>query len=136
MKVLCKYAENADVPQSIRHNNALPTSRFDVVVGRKYTVFGLAIFARRLHFLIDPDDACRPNWYPPELFEVMDGRVPNSWVFDFYPEGYSDDLGAICGYGNLVNDPEHFNALAEREPDALAVFARYKEWLRTNDTDR
>lgn len=126
MKVLCKYLANKDVPAVEMTNASFASTVFDVVVGREYVVHGQAIFAARLMYLIDPDDACRPNWYPPELFEVSDGSVPASWKFAFYGGQYMNDLGAVWGYEELVANADHFNGLAERDPAALLSFARQK----------
>jgi hypothetical protein len=130
MKVLCKYSANKDVPSAAVTNTGLPTTVFDVVVGREYVVYAQAIFASRLLYLIDPDESCRPNWYPPELFEITDGSIPASWKFAFYAGQFINDLGAIWGYEELISNDDHFNGLAERDAAALEHFARLK--LRIN----
>ena len=126
MICLCKYARNSDIPSDIRSNDNLLTALFDVRVGEKYDIFGQAIFNKKLLYLIDPDDASKPNWYPAELFEMVDGTLPETWEFDCFPDQFGSDLGAIWGYRELVCDPDHFNELAERTPDALLIFANYK----------
>lgn len=126
MKVLCKYSRNQDVPVRLRGGANLETAVFDLNVGREYVVHGQALFGTRLMYLIDPSENCRPNWYPTELFEVSDGAVPGGWMFMVFENEYFDDLGAIWGYEELVTDPHHFNSLVERDPNALAIFARQK----------
>ncbi len=96
-------------------------TRFDVSVGAGYPVHGMAIFERGLIVLVK-DETGRPNWYPVELFEVVDGTLPADWRFATRDEGASG-MQAIWGYPELVDDPGHKDALIEREPDALAVFA-------------
>jgi hypothetical protein len=135
MLVSCKYNSNASVPDLERVNGNLLTAKFDIMIGKHYIVFGQVLFARKLMYLVDPDEMTRPNWYPAELFDVVDGTIPNSWQFSYYAYGYSEDLGAIWGYDNLVSDPNHFNALSEREPEALLVFARQKMALLADERD-
>src|ERR1051325_911238 len=109
MVIVCKYAINSEVPDSIRFNDDLKTARFDLIVGQTYFVYGQMIFRRKVQYLLDPDDSFKPSWYPAELFSVEDRSVPDYWQFDFFPEQFGDDLGAIWGYEELVRNPEHFN---------------------------
>lgn len=126
MKVLCKYSDNKSVPPAARTNIDLDSAVFDVVVGQEYIVYGQSIFAARLLYLIDPDEDSRPNWYPPELFEISDGSVPPSWKFAFCSGQYLDGVGAIWGYEELVANAGHLDGLWERDPAALLSFARQK----------
>lgn len=126
MKVLCLYRLNSDVPEALRLNSNFTAAEYDLVVGRVYDVFGQAIFEGRLIYLVDPESACKPNWYPAELFDVVDRMLPASWKFAFFGRHYLNDLGAIWGYADLVEEPDHFNALAERHSEALRVFERQK----------
>ncbi|MBL7498707.1 hypothetical protein [Frankia nepalensis] len=56
-----------------------------------------------------------------EMFEVVDSRLPPGWLFTSYPN--SDFLQAIWGYGELVMDEFHYDALLEREENALMIFS-------------
>ncbi|RJQ76071.1 phosphoribosylaminoimidazole synthetase [Amycolatopsis panacis] len=96
-------------------------TRFEVKVGTKYPVYGMSMFNRGLTALIRGETE-RPNWYPIELFEVVDGGLPAKWRFATRDEGESWTQ-AIWGYPELVDDPGHADALIEREVEALTVFA-------------
>ena len=59
----------------------------------------------------------------------MGWRIPSGWRFGLEPgiRATSGDLWsepgvAAWGYPELVNDPDHVNALFERDPAELAVF--------------
>ncbi|WP_120026865.1 hypothetical protein [Amycolatopsis panacis] len=62
------------------------------------------------------------NWFPIELFEVVDGALPANWRFATRDEGETG-LQAIWGYPELVDDPSYNEDLVEREAPAAAVFA-------------
>jgi len=126
MKCVCKFSRNSDVPVEIRANSNPESTQFDVVVGQTYDIYGQCVFSQRVRYLIDPERNSKPNWNPAELFEIADGSVSSEWEFQFFPEGFKDDLGAIWGYPELVRDAQHFNDLAERESHALLIFAQRK----------
>ena len=126
MKCMCKFSRNGDVPVEIRVNCNAESTQFDVVVGQVYDIYGQCVFSQRVSYLIDPEKLSKPNWYPAELFEIVDGTISPKWEFQFFPEGFTNDLGAIWGYPELVHDSQHFNDLAERESRALLIFAQRK----------
>ncbi len=96
-------------------------AKFSLVVGKDYPAHGMAMYKRGLIVLVQAETGS-PKWYPVELFEVVDGTLPADWRFATRDEG-ATGTQAIWGYPELVDDPGHKDALIEREPDALAVFA-------------
>lgn len=126
MMCLCKYSKYGDVPSEEKSTDAMDGVVYDIVVGTKYTIYGQSIFKGRLKYLIDPQDNSHPNWYPAELFDILDGSPGLNWEFQYFPRDARDDLGALWGYRELVHNVEHFNNLAEREDAALLDFARQK----------
>ncbi|WP_173142061.1 hypothetical protein [Kibdelosporangium persicum] len=96
---------------------------FEVTVGETYPVYGISMFNRGLTLLLR-DDTGKPNWQPIELFEVVDGRLPDGWKFATRDQGEAYTQ-AIFGYPRLVDDEGHEEALIEREPDAMRVFLDY-----------
>ena len=97
-------------------------SAFQITPGDSYEVHGLALFNGGLIVLLK-DAAASPNWYPIDLFDTVDGSLPANWKFSLR-EGGEDGLQALIGYQRLVDDPSHFEALIEREPNALEFFNR------------
>jgi hypothetical protein len=83
-----------------------------------------------LFYLVDPQENCRPNWYPAELFDVTEAEIPNDWCFGFFPYARIDDLSAIWGYEELVKNEDHFNGIAEREAPHLNLFFIAREKTR------
>ena len=69
------------------------------------------------------DDARRPDWYPLELFEVVDGSIPSDWMFALREEG-EKGTQAVWGHPRLVGDPELDDALADQDPDVQVIFWR------------
>jgi hypothetical protein len=105
-----------------------PRSEFHVTIGGKYQVFGIAFWRSTLNLLLK-DDTALPNWYPLDLFEVTDPSVSPSWKFaSFASEGW--DLEAVLGYEDLLS-PRHYEALLERDEDALRIFANEVTRLET-----
>jgi hypothetical protein len=103
---------------------------YHVSIGKEYQVFAMGLWHSVLILLLI-DDTNKPNWYGIELFSVADGHVPANWQFS---TSTANEAGveAIWGYERLVSDPQHYEALIERDPAALEAFAEEK--LRMSDT--
>ncbi|MEV5901011.1 hypothetical protein [Streptomyces sp. NPDC052127] len=92
----------------------------EVTAGLSYPVAGMSIYAGVVMVLIR-DDAQLPGWYPMEMFDVRDPRMPSHWLFAKYPG--SEYLQALWGYEELINDEFHYDALLERDNGALVIFS-------------
>ena len=102
---------------------------FNLELGQPYVVLGLGIFETVLLALVC-DETRRPNWLPIGLFDFEGTVLPADWEF-----AVVDGLGASggdasnrwvarWGYPELVRDDRHSDALIERDPHALEIFAR------------
>ncbi|WP_069814759.1 hypothetical protein [Streptomyces sp. TP-A0874] len=93
-----------------------------LTVAREYEAFGLSQYSGRFHALVR-DDHALPNWVPLADCSVVDPAVPADWLIDSIgPE--DGGLQVLIGYPELVDDPDHYDALLEREPAALQTFSR------------
>lgn len=102
---------------------------FHLELGKKYVVLGLGIFETVLLALVC-DETGNPNWLPIGLFELEATVVPAHWQFAVV-DGLAASGGdasnrwvARWGYPELVLDDRHSDALIERDPLALEIFAR------------
>jgi hypothetical protein len=97
---------------------------FDLTVGHTYVVNGMGLYNDGLILLV-LDSASRPSWYPIEIFEVEDPRLPSTWEFSTGPQ----ELQACWGYPEPVHSEEHRDALIDRDPRALTTFQRWKSLI-------
>lgn len=88
-------------------------------VDTEYAVCAMSIYAGALMVLVS-DDTGLPNWYPVQLFRVIDSRIPGDWRFASY--GESRHLQALWGYDEMIEDEQHYDAILSRDPDALEEF--------------
>lgn len=95
-------------------------SAFTVSVGKEYDIFAMALWQGTLLMLV-ADDHHLPNWFPAELFSYSHPRLPPDWLFTASLTEASG-LEALWGYERLITDPSHYDALLEREPEALTYF--------------
>lgn len=103
------------IVESLTAQQAIP-----ITAGRRYDVYGLALYTARIIAMVRSDDG-RPNWCPFEWFRIVDGRMPNGWeVSSVDPSGQT--LQFLFGYPQLVNDPDHYDGLLEREAQAISIF--------------
>src|SRR3990170_5456101 len=98
---------------------------FDLTVGKVYLVYGMLHGSRAIKYLISDKQYNFPNWYPAELFEVIDHSLPISWYFNFC--GYDKHVNAIWGYKELLNSNHFINILERKEKDLDIFFERKKE---------
>ena len=129
MRVQC--SANTAAALSTRHFRLGYTDQsvFDLEKGGEYRVFGISVYRDVIHYLV-VDRTERPNWYPAEMFRVTDVTLPVGWGVVSRPENV-DGLQLLVGYGALVEDPTHYDALIERDPAAMMIFSRE---VRTNSS--
>ena len=108
-----------------------PLINWDVEIGVIYKVYGISLWKNELAYLIisiSSDSNGLPDWYPAELFEVINGELPAPIYFRFFVD---DERGvnALCGYQEMVTDYNHYVDLMERDDHALEIFfSRKKEY--------
>ena len=134
MKIICKEntAKNLDlkeVPNGVRKEHEFSF----LVLGQEYLVMGIVGYRNRsgLYYLID--DGCVPNWMPYGLFEVSDKAFPSNWHIEVIDKK-KDPEGVIFfleGFYELCEGEDFYEALFEREPDALEVY-----WKRKNEVQQ
>jgi hypothetical protein len=124
MLVTCTANTGRALPATYLVDGYSVDSIFDVVIGKDYPVFGMALWKSRILLLLS-DESELPNWCPLELFSVKDPRLPEDWVFGVY-QTHEHEVQAIWGYERLVVDHTHWEALLERNPGALRIFLQEK----------
>jgi len=95
-------------------------SDFYITIGKEYVVFAIAFWQASVLFLIR-DDYESPSWHPAELFEISQAKLPNNWLFST-SVAKEHGVHALCGYERLITDKDHYEALLERDPEAIRVF--------------
>lgn len=84
-----------------------------------YTIYGQMIYKKVLKYLVIGSYEDLPSWYPAELFEILDTSVHLEWYFNAYP---AEDISAIWGFKELVNELTFLDELIEREDSAIRTF--------------
>ena len=124
MKVKCIGNKGNSLSKYTVDMHHSPNSRFEIKLGEAYNVYGILLWDNILYYLTINMYNDRPDWYPAELFEVVDYRLPFEWFYEFY--GYEAHITAIWGYNELVYIKKHHDNLFEREEEALRIFTRRK----------
>lgn len=126
MKVKCVRAK-VEPPRNSEQRGLFFTAdtEFSVSQGTEYAAWGVAQYKGGLIILIQ-DDNSQPEWYPGELFEIVDGAVPPDWHLQL-----DNSAGAtfqmIMGFDELVNDSTYNDLLMEGDPDKVGDFQRRVE---------
>ncbi|MEV6522849.1 hypothetical protein AB0M43_12955 [Longispora sp. NPDC051575] len=82
----------------------------------------MALFNSGLIVLVI-DDNRQPDWYPIDLFDVVDGSFPDNWLFA-QRDGGEAGTQAVWGHPRLVNDPALDDSLANQDSEARVIFWR------------
>jgi hypothetical protein len=122
MIVRCRTVKGRELPAKYRGLYFTGETVFHVTPGQSYRVYEMALFNSDPIVLVI-DDNRQPNWYPADLFDVEDGRLPVDWRFAFR-DGDERGTQAVWGHPRLVNDPALDDSLANQDSDARVVFWR------------
>jgi hypothetical protein len=125
MQIRCTTTEGYLLTvKEVRHGNQTKTVYRGLTVGNSYTVYAIILYQEGIKYLIY-DDFSMANWYPAELFKVINNGLPSEWHYQFY--GYEEfGVTAIWGYKELVLTDEHYDGLCEQEPQEIQVFLSRK----------
>src|SRR5579862_6518751 len=129
MNALCIFNTGSDLSAKTLDVIYSPESIFSLKINTQYTVYGMAIWAGVVHYLV-LDTWIRPSWFPGELFAVIDDALPADFHFKLYRKY---DISAVWGYKELLNDA-HYDGLIERQDKDLEVFFAYKNSLDQQNT--
>jgi hypothetical protein len=121
MRVLCKANRGSNLSADHFKHGYTPLSEFDLQPAKEYIVYGINLWKGLLGYLVI-GEGMYPYWYPSELFTITRNELPPNWYFSCFPKGAGFDLNAICGYEELVNAPDHYDALSNLEKSAIDVF--------------
>jgi hypothetical protein len=125
MTVQCTHKPGMVLTKAILDLGNSPNAVFNVTFGREYTVYAMCIWKYVLHYLILNDETQRPDWFPFELFQLDDARLPSNWCFGFIGGQPEWPIEPVWGYPEITLDSgTHYLALMERDASALDIFAR------------
>lgn len=124
MKVKCIANTGEGFSEYTRNHMGCSTeTRLPLRVDERYIVYGQMICRGMLQYLIKGTDENLPSWYPAEIFEVENTLLPLEWYFMYQKE---NEVSALWGFYELVNDKEFIDQLMEREEEAVKVFLKRK----------
>lgn len=132
MFVFCQANLGSAIPPAERHLGEMDeTSYSPLIVGESYVVYALIFILDRVDFLLQPVGQA-PLWAPSSLFNLVDGRVSESWELlmtkshpDYKSLFEAFKISHIMGYPLLVNDYKHYVGIVEQ--DAVEVLRFMEE---------
>lgn len=134
MKVTCIANRGKDLlPESLEIRNS--KTEYHLQIGKLYVVYGISLWRGRLSYLVSDAPHDSPNWYPIELFKIVDHSLPSNWHFNFYGYGEKHFLNALWGYEELLN-LDHYDNILEREGKDLLLFFKRKQEINLDENFR
>lgn len=139
MKVICKdiSAEKLDLTEVktiISNEFDFSFGGYGVELNKEYIVMGLVLYAdsNYLYYLIDTHG--KPNWFPCQLFDVVDNSIPENWFMKIFDKNEESQIYSIWGFNELCNDDDFYDLLIERDDATMKIyFERKMEILNRNN---
>jgi hypothetical protein len=135
MRVQCVFRHGDRIPEQLLALGNTPDSRFNVTHGHEYMVFGISLWRGVVHYLLLNDETKRPDWFPAQLFQVTDARLPSTWFYAYWTNSSDNGLTAVWGYYELTENRKHYVDLIERESEAMRVFERRRQEVEAENGD-
>lgn len=120
-RLLCRRRQLENAGPEMASKGFTSDGAYDVTAGEKYDVFSVCIWRGVLMFLVRSDVDGLPRWCPALLFDPYSGPFPTTWYFQASP---LEEISAIWGYREMVEDDQHFDSLSNQESEALQTFIR------------
>ena len=128
MKVKCIYNKLVDLSIETREKIGIELkSLYPIDVDEEFNVYGQFVDKKGIiHYLVASEHRMyNPDWFPSELFEIIDKSIPTNWYFT---EVSNSNIVAIWGFYELVYDRDFFDNLIEGDYEAISIFLkRFKE---------
>lgn len=136
MKVKCLYNSGKDLKKQTLAQGYTNQSEMYLELNKSYNVYGICYDNGIFHYLVLSMHK-QPDWYPSELFTIIDKRISYRWYFEKYDLDANPNriIEAIWGYYELVKLENHFDDLANREDEALSTFMERKEQMDLEFSD-
>lgn len=111
--------------KEVREGYKRLTNYQGIITKKQYNVYGIILVQESVKYLLF-NDFEMANWYPVELFQVVDSQLPRNWCFQFF--GYEEyGVSAIWGYREIVENEEHYTGLCEQEKNDIELFLKRKK---------
>src|SRR5262249_27422050 len=108
---------------------------FSLQLGTEYVVYGIWIRGSEvLYSILDDDRARYPNWFPSELFEIEDGRLPTCWCYGFIAGEKPNLSGFTLSFPEWINDRTFNENLVDGDPSAQMIWQRYRLQIDNEST--
>ena len=121
--------------QTLAYGNYMrETEEVGAILGEEYYVYGMALGKPgNLIYLLAGNDSVY-QWLPAELFEVVDSLQPVEQYFCIRESEEEYIPQALWGYKELIEDPDHYLGLWQREPKDQEIFRKAKRMIdKDND---
>lgn len=130
MKVICKYNKAENITDKKRRQFLQERGvliREEIQINKEYLVYSVQCFDNKVfHCILEEEvDDLSPRPYEADFFEIIDPRLSSYWKFNFYH--YLDEtVKAVLAYPEWLENPVHFENLVDGDPEAQAIFNKYK----------
>jgi len=126
MKAKCLYNLGDKLSKPTLRVGYSPNDLFHLNVGEIYTIYGVQVWRGIIKYLTLNAPGSLPVWYPAEIFQLVDYRVPPNWYYKFLTEE-EGILNSVMGYQELAMDPKHHDGIIAEEPAAVKLFFERKK---------
>jgi hypothetical protein len=104
-----------------------------VTPGREYFVYGVTIFLGiAWYYIIDDVGNAWPIWYPCSMFEVVDGRLPASWLLGYFRFD-REVQETVLSFPEWASDFHFYERLTDLDPTTVATFERRRKEVEALD---
>jgi hypothetical protein len=127
MKVKCLHNSGKDLQEQTLALGYSKNCEMNLEINKNYNVYGMYYIKQVIYYLIF--DGETPDWYPSELFTIIDNRISYMWYFKKYDPIDPGLIEAFWGYYELIIIDNHYSDLVDREYKAMSIFRKRKEQM-------
>jgi hypothetical protein len=123
MRIRCTGNRGSDLPADVLEaSRNTPLATFNLIIGNEYIVYAMKLAVYGLSVMVVSGDPPRPYWNPIDLFDVLDGNIPDNWEF----AGVKNNqwIRALWGYKSLIHDPECYSKVFDNRMITVGVSSR------------
>lgn len=134
MKVVCKInnlisISDVYVLERLKKYISSSDGEVDLDLGREYTVYGVVFWDNSPWFYLCSEDYDEyPKPFASEFFDVVDERLSPNWKLSSYSQDEYEATTSLV-FDEWATDPSFYERLIDGDPEAEALFAKYRQLM-------
>jgi len=110
----------------LRYSERDKNVEFDLVIGKFYVVYAMALFGKYLWYAVCEASMEFPIFRPAPFFLIENSKLSKYWIYSYIEQQLSYLSNANFGFPEWINEDYFYNKLLNDGEREIKIFSEYK----------